>query len=94
MRWGRAYYKEAFAKLGSISDQSACDPMVVPWAAEQIGRVPEKATFAEIVLHVAMHSQYHRGQINSRLRQVGGEPAVVDYIIWVWMGRPAAEWPA
>jgi uncharacterized damage-inducible protein DinB len=94
--WGRAYYKEAFTKLESKSDESVSEPMAIPWAnmVEQvIGRAPEKTTFGEVALHVAMHSQYHRGQINHRLRQIGGEPPVVDYITWIWIGRPAAEWP-
>jgi len=41
---------------------------------------------------VALHSLYHRGQVNARLREVGGTPPLVDYIAWLWFGRPAAEW--
>jgi len=44
------------------------------------------------MLQVPLHSQYHRGQINARLRAVGGEPPRVDYIVWVWLGRPGAHW--
>ncbi len=41
---------------------------------------------------VANHSTYHRGQVNRSLRQLGGEPPLVDYIAWVWFGKPKAEW--
>lgn len=25
-------------------------------------------------------------------RQLGGDPSLVDYVIWVWSGVPVAEW--
>jgi len=37
----------------------------------------------DILLHVAMHGQYHRGQINQLLRGAGLEPISVDYIVFV-----------
>ncbi|MEO7520777.1 MAG: DinB family protein [Gemmatimonas sp.] len=43
----------------------------------------------EILTHVAMHAQYHRGKINQILRQGGSEPAPVDYISYI-RGVPAA----
>ena len=51
----------------------------------------EAPTLAETALQVAMHSTYHRGQVNARLRQIGGEPPLVDFIAWIWFGRPAPE---
>jgi uncharacterized damage-inducible protein DinB len=97
MLWGRHYYGEAFAHLGTLSDKQMSEPMPVPWAGmveRRLGRVPEATTIGETALQVALHSLYHRGQINARLREVGGEPPLVDYIAWVWLGRPAAEWPS
>ena len=40
-------------------------------------------TALEILQHVLLHGHYHRGQINSRLRENGIEPPVLDYIIWL-----------
>ena len=37
----------------------------------------------DILTHVALHGQYHRGQINSRLRADGMEPVDVDFISFV-----------
>lgn len=36
-----------------------------------------------ILTHVALHGQYHRGQINSRLRANDIEPVNVDFITFV-----------
>ena len=46
----------------------------------------------EILVHVALHAQYHRGKVNLLLRQVGLEPAPTDYIAFL-RGVPAARTP-
>ena len=95
-RWGASYYPEAFAYLESLTEPQLATPFAMPWASmveAQIGRAPDVATAAETILQVALHSLYHRGQVNARLREVGGEPPLVDFIAWVWSGRPAAVWP-
>lgn len=97
MLWGRSYYSEAFDHLSTLSDERLSEPMPLPWASmveERLGRAPEISTIGETALQVALHSLYHRGQINARLKNVGGEPPLVDYIAWIWLGRPAADWPA
>ena len=43
----------------------------------------------DILLHVMLHGQYHRGKINLLLRRAGLEPAPLDVIAWV-RGAPAA----
>ena len=43
----------------------------------------------EILLHVAMHGSYHRGQVSLLVRDAGAEPAPSDYIAFV-RGVPAA----
>lgn len=97
MLWGRSYYNEAFAHLATLSDEQAAEPMLMPWAAmveERLGRPPETTTIGDTALQVALHTLYHRGQINARLREVGAEPPLVDYIAWVWLGRPSPDWPS
>ncbi|HEV3470083.1 MAG TPA: DinB family protein [Pyrinomonadaceae bacterium] len=96
MRWGRTYYAEAHAHLGGLGDEQLAGQMPVAWASmveRRLGRPPETTTVAETVLQVALHTTYHRGQVNARLRQLGGEPPLTDYIAWVWLGRPAPAWP-
>ena len=96
MLWGCGYYVEAFAHLTALSEEELSEPRPVPWAEmveRRLGRTPGMTTLGETALQVALHTTYHRGQINARLRDVGGEPPLVDYIAWVWLGRPAAEWP-
>jgi uncharacterized damage-inducible protein DinB len=49
-------------------------------------------TVAEALVQVAMHTQHHRGQCMTRLKDFGGEPVNVDWIIWLWKQKPAPRW--
>ena len=42
-----------------------------------------KNSVRDILTHVALHGQYHRGQINSRLRADGMEPVNIDFITFL-----------
>lgn len=43
----------------------------------------------DILVHVALHGSYHRGQVAMLIRDGGGTPAATDYIAFV-RGAPAA----
>ncbi|MGQ0635734.1 MAG: DinB family protein [Planctomycetaceae bacterium] len=60
----------------------------VPWFPEP----PCVITVAQALVQIAMHSQHHRGQCMTRLKDFGGEPKNVDWIIWLWKQKPAGRW--
>ncbi|HEV2177414.1 MAG TPA: DinB family protein [Terriglobia bacterium] len=37
----------------------------------------------DVLMHLVMHSAYHRGQVASAVRAAGGKPALTDYVAWV-----------
>jgi uncharacterized damage-inducible protein DinB len=41
-----------------------------------------------LLLQAIMHSQHHRGQNASRMRQLGATPPMTDFVIWYALGRP------
>lgn len=93
--WARAGHEALGARAASMTESEAATPASVPWSkllAERIGREPERVTIGETMLQVAFHSTYHRGQANTRIRELGGKPPLVDYIAWIWLGRPAPRW--
>jgi uncharacterized damage-inducible protein DinB len=94
--WARSGHGELRGHIQSLGDAQIEQPMPIPWAdmvAKRLGRPAATTTVADTLLQVAFHSTYHRGQVNTRLREVGGTPPLVDYIAWVWFGRPDAPWP-
>ena len=63
-------------------------PVRIPWFPDP----PCVIAVSEALVQVAMHSQHHRGQCMTRLKDFGGEPKNVDWIIWLWKQKPAARW--
>ncbi len=93
----RKHHAELSKWLAAAEDEQQGQPLVIPWAdrlEQRLGRPPGPATVGESMVQVVTHSAHHRGQINSRLRELGVEPPLVDFIAWVWFGKPAAEWAA
>jgi uncharacterized damage-inducible protein DinB len=60
----------------------------IPWFPDP----PCVITVGDALVQVAMHTQHHRGQCMTRLKDFGGEPKNVDWIIWLWKQKPAARW--
>ncbi len=96
-KWGYECYTLNNEYLNSLNENELKNIIEIPWAKRLekiIGQKPEEASLAETLLQVTTHSAYHRGQVNARLREIGGEPPMVDFIAWVWLGKPKAVWDA
>lgn len=94
-RWGRTAHQEIVAFLGTADEATLAAELRVPWTErlEETWEKPiEHPSLAHSAVQVAMHSAHHRGQAAARLREVGGEPPLVDFIAWLWWGRPEPDW--
>ena len=49
---------------------------------------PWEAPAGVLLLQAITHSQHHRGQNASRMRQLGAAPPMTDFVIWYALGRP------
>ena len=89
---GREFHREAASFIAAVGDDSLDRPTALPWAG-RFANAAQSTTLGETLLQITSHSTYHRGQVNMRIRELGGEPSLVDYIAWLWLGRPPAQWP-
>jgi len=92
---GRAFYAVATGYVVSLSPNAVDREMVLPWStyfAKRAGFAAHPSTLGETLLQLPSHSTYHRGQVNIRIRELGATPPLVDFIAWVWAGKPAATW--
>lgn len=95
-RWARSYYGDLPGVLASLDSRALDRELEIPWAdrlIERFGRVPP-TDLRQSLLQVTSHSSYHRGQVNTRIREVGGQPPSIDFVVWVWAGQPEANWPS
>lgn len=80
---------EAFATLSkSLDPEGLAREVRVPWFPDP----PCIITVAQALTQVVMHTQHHRAQLMTRLVQLGHKAVNVDYIIWLWKGRPKPRW--
>ena len=94
LAWAREYYRELPAYLADLTAADLEREVRFPWADRLVQRFgkAEPAPWCDSLVQVAMHSGYHRGQVARRLRELGVEPPLTDFIAWIWMGRPEADW--
>jgi uncharacterized damage-inducible protein DinB len=93
--WGRGAHRQVQAFLAAVDSQHMDRALRLPWVKqfEQDFQLEARShTVGESILHVALHTAHHRGQVCRHLRQLGGEPPLIDFIVWLWAGRPAADW--
>jgi uncharacterized damage-inducible protein DinB len=87
----RVYAREAHdamrAGMAAMSDVQLDQPIEIPWFKDP----PLTLTRTEALTQCAMHSQHHRAQNATRLRELGGTPPPTDLIVWYWKGRPLSH---
>ena len=84
----REHHDRLAPAIAAMTDAHLAESIVIPWFTDP----PLSLTVAEALAQAAMHTHYHRGQNATRLRELGGEPPLTDYIYWLWKGRPHADW--
>jgi len=87
----KKYGQEGLTRLNNFVrkvDSAGKEKVIeVPWF-----QPPAKIAVRHALIQAAMHSQYHRGQNATRLRELGGVPPITDFIVWLHKGQPAAQW--
>lgn len=89
--WGLEFHKKYNVFINSLSEEKLNQTVEIPWTKyfeKKIGKPPAKTNLIQTIYQVIMHSTYHRGQINKKIRELGGEPPLTDYIYWIWIGKP------
>ena len=72
----------------NLDTESLSRTLHIPWFPDP----PCLITVAQALVQVAMHTQHHRGQCMTRLKDFGGEPKNIDWIIWLWQQKPEPRW--
>jgi uncharacterized damage-inducible protein DinB len=76
---------KAQAELAAALESTDLEKMI---ALPRGPRGPFEAPAGVLLLQAITHSQHHRGQNASRMRQLGATPPMTDYVVWYALGRP------
>ena len=71
-----------------MTDEGLNEKVYIPWFKNPVLDISK----ARALLQMTAHSHYHRAQNATRLRELGGEPPLIDLIFWYWKGQPDADW--
>ncbi len=83
--YARGAHDEIRRFLDQLTEAQLASAISMPWFKDP----PLTISIAEALTQCAMHSHHHRAQNLTRLRAVGGNPPMLDLIVWYWKGRPA-----
>jgi uncharacterized damage-inducible protein DinB len=87
-KWAETCHAGLRDFAGGLEADTLTRTVRIPWFPDP----PCVITVAEALVQVAMHTQHHRGQCMTRLKDFGGEPKNVDWIIWLWKQKPQGRW--
>jgi len=76
---------KAHADLAATLASADLDRMI---ALPRGPKGPFEAPAGVLLLQALTHSQHHRGENASRMRQLGVTPPMTDFVIWYALGRP------
>ena len=94
-KWAIGNYGELDSFVHNLDASQLDATRHLPWGkriAESFEREFTEITLHDMLLQVPSHSTYHRGQVNMKIRTLGGTPPLVDYIAWAAIGKPPAQW--
>lgn len=93
-RWARDYHARRRHFFSGLLAADLDAHIAFPWAEQLSARFGKvyPATLRQSMLQIGLHSAYHRGQVATRLRELGADPPLVDFVAWIWRGQPAAAW--
>jgi len=77
-----AYHERVQQFVEQRGDADLDDSIDVPWFSDA------RFSLGEVMLQVVMHSQYHRGQNATALRDLNSDPPLTDFIVWLARDKP------
>ncbi len=95
--FAKSLHREIQEFLNALSADELDRVVHLPWAAlvsRNLGFEIANPSLGQTLLQVTAHSSYHRGQVNARLRELGIDPPMTDFIAWIWAGKPSPSWPS
>jgi uncharacterized damage-inducible protein DinB len=67
----------------ALLDQTTPEKLAGDLAYRNTKGVEFRTPIQDVLMHLVMHSAYHRGQVAKAVRDAGGKPAATDYVVFV-----------
>jgi len=79
----REAIEDLHAQWIALLDQLTPEKLEGDLAYRDMKGLEFRTPIRDVLMHLVMHSAYHRGQVAAAVRDVGGKPAATDYAVYV-----------
>jgi uncharacterized damage-inducible protein DinB len=84
-------YRETHVRQVAWIDQATESDLEVNLESPFIHKSGQSCSVAQALMQVCMHSHGHRAQCSTKLRELGGTPPSMDFILWL-NERKSPDW--
>ena len=78
----RAKWEPLAAEISAFVGAQTEASLAAPLAYRNLKGDPFSYPLGQLMLHVTNHSTYHRGQVTTLIRQLGGQPVSTDLVAY------------
>lgn len=86
------FAKSCHAALKAYLSQRSEADLPLPVTYQNIHGETFTQPLGDLMLHLPLHSQYHRGQLAQAMVALGSHMPATDLVVWQRAGRPEAVW--
>lgn len=79
----RAAAEDLHQRWASLLEAMTPEKLARDLAYRNTKGVEFKTPVQDVLMHLVMHSAYHRGQVAAAVREAGGKPAATDYVVYL-----------
>ena len=79
----RAAIEEVHQRCTALLDNLTFEKLEGNLAYRNLKGVEFQTPIRDVLMHLILHSAYHRGQVAAAVRDAGGKPAATDYTVYV-----------
>jgi uncharacterized damage-inducible protein DinB len=84
---GAAAIEDLRRRWTNLLDKLTPEKLAGDLAYLSLKGVEHKTPIQDVLMHLVLHSAYHRGQVAAAVREAGGKPAATDYVVYVRAGK-------
>ena len=79
----RAAVDELHNRWSALFDALTPEKLASDLAYRNTKGVEFRTPIQDVLMHLVMHSAYHRGQVAAAVREARGQPAATDYVVYL-----------
>lgn len=86
--------EELHRQWKGILDNLTPEKLMGDLAYQSLKGIEYRTPIRDVLMHLVLHSAYHRGQVAAAVREAGGKAAPTDYVVYLRRDKRRSPWLA